>query len=219
VLELEDVETTSANPWGKQQSPSFTVIAHTAISVTIPHDHRGYQGRSHSLWYCDAKQEHRYAWFETAFMAHPLTSQPSPSRDPFALAPGVKAAKAVGPGIAEIQVAWPFTPVTIDDADEFIDRWAGWYRRRRPTIAIAAQLATGIRLVPGAGSSHRDQAHLAVAARGRDHSATRRRVSRPELSRWRYGRSDPVAGGPRMAPRRGSGPARCVNSSCGSMSP
>ncbi|QFZ24507.1 hypothetical protein EKG83_26285 [Saccharothrix syringae] len=29
-------------------------------------------------------------------------------------------------GVAEWQLAWPFTPLTVDDLDEFIGRWAGW---------------------------------------------------------------------------------------------
>jgi serine/threonine-protein kinase len=29
--------------------------------------------------------------------------------------------------MAEFQVAWPFTVVSIGDLDEFISRWAGWF--------------------------------------------------------------------------------------------
>jgi len=43
------------------------------------------------------------------------------------LNPGEDSAKAVGTGMAEIQVAWPFTPLVVGDLDEFISRWAGWF--------------------------------------------------------------------------------------------
>jgi hypothetical protein len=46
-------------------------------------------------------------------------------QDPFALTPGTEAAKAVWHGIAEWQLAWPFTPVVAGDLDEFIHRWTG----------------------------------------------------------------------------------------------
>jgi serine/threonine-protein kinase len=46
---------------------------------------------------------------------------------PFALNPGEDAAKALGSGLNQHQVAWPFMVVTIGDLDEFISRWAGWF--------------------------------------------------------------------------------------------
>lgn len=30
------------------------------------------------------------------------------------------------PGMAEFQVAWPFTRLERDDLNEFVSRWAGW---------------------------------------------------------------------------------------------
>ena len=47
-------------------------------------------------------------------------------QDPFSLDPGEEAARAVRSGIADIQVAWPFTAVIVGELDEFISRWAGW---------------------------------------------------------------------------------------------
>jgi eukaryotic-like serine/threonine-protein kinase len=44
----------------------------------------------------------------------------------FALNPNDESAKALGSGLAEFQVAWPFVPVDIGDLDEFIRRWASW---------------------------------------------------------------------------------------------
>jgi hypothetical protein len=117
---------TANEPWGGWQPPAFHVVAHGAIGVKIPATSYGYEGRGHALWYCDAQEKGRYEWFETAFMITPLVSKRT-SINPFAESPGEKAAKAVWSGIAEYQVAWPFTPVEVDDLDEFIDRWAGWF--------------------------------------------------------------------------------------------
>lgn len=46
---------------------------------------------------------------------------------PFMLTPGIDAAKALWVGLAEKQLAWPLTPVTLGELDEFIDRWMGWF--------------------------------------------------------------------------------------------
>ena len=116
---------TPSNPWGSSSPPAFEVIAFSTLSLQIP-NRDGYEGRSHSLWYCDAQEAGQYHWFETAFMMSPLI--PHSSRQaPFALNPGENSAKAVGTGMAEIQVAWPFTVISISDLDDFIGRWAGWF--------------------------------------------------------------------------------------------
>ncbi|WFE56598.1 hypothetical protein [Micromonospora sp. WMMD712] len=117
---------TSIDPWGGWQPPAFDVIAHGALGVTIPTNSRGYGGRGHALWYCDAQERGRFGWYETAFMISPMTPK-STSLVPFAEFPGEAAAKAVWNGMAEYQVAWPFTAITVDDLHEFIDRWAGWF--------------------------------------------------------------------------------------------
>jgi len=117
---------TSLQPWGSWSPPAFEVIAHSAVSIQIPRNRYGYEGRSHSLWYCDVRESGKYQWFETAFMVSPLIPQQS-SRNPFALDPGEDAAKAVWAGMAEVQAAWPFTAVSIGDLDDFIGRWAGWF--------------------------------------------------------------------------------------------
>jgi hypothetical protein len=125
-LGLTAVSSTPSAPWGGWQPPAFDVIAHASISLTVPRTYQGYVGRSHSLWYCDAREAGTYQWFETAFMLSAF-SQSSPERDPFARAPGIEAAKALWNGIAEYQVAWPFTPLIVDDLDGFVDRWSGWF--------------------------------------------------------------------------------------------
>lgn len=109
--------------WGGD--PAFDVIACGEIKLKVPARDDGYSGRSHSLWYCDATVAGDYAWYETAFMLNPLTRKVS-TEDPFALAPGPEAGRALSPVIAEYQVAWPFTRLGVDDLAEFIDRWASW---------------------------------------------------------------------------------------------
>jgi hypothetical protein len=125
-LRMDEMTTTSANPWGAGEAPAFTVIAHSSLSLHIPPDQIQYEGRSHSLWYCDAQEPEHYQWFETAFMFNPLVGRQT-RQAPFALNPGEESAKALWPGIAEYQVAWSFTGLTVGELDEFIDRWASWF--------------------------------------------------------------------------------------------
>lgn len=103
----------------------FDVVACGTISVEQPTNRHGYAGRSHSLWFGDIQAAGEYRWFETAFMTHPLTQALRPC-EPFALDPGANSAPAILPGLASMQVAWPFTPVEPDRLEEFIDRWAAW---------------------------------------------------------------------------------------------
>jgi serine/threonine-protein kinase len=129
-----------SEPWGDWQPPAFEVVAHGGLGVTIPANNHGYGGRSHSLWYCDAREAGRFQWFETAFMLSAFTRNTT-ARAPFARSPGVEAAKALWNGIAEFQVAWPFTPIVSDDLDDFIGRWAGWFAAgSRGTLAHPSQL-------------------------------------------------------------------------------
>lgn len=102
----------------------FDVIAAATITVKTTVARRGYEGRSHSLWYADAQVAEQYRWFETAFMANPFSGSVS-STDPFALDPQQGRA-AIARGIGTRQAAWPFTPLVIGELDEFIDRWARW---------------------------------------------------------------------------------------------
>ncbi|MBO7939276.1 serine/threonine protein kinase [Streptomyces sp. S9] len=102
----------------------FDVIAAATITVKTTVARRGYEGRSHSLWYADAQVAEQYQWYETAFMANPFSGSVS-STDPFALDPQQGRA-AIAQGIGTRQAAWPFTPLVIGELDEFIDRWARW---------------------------------------------------------------------------------------------
>ncbi|GAA1264524.1 hypothetical protein Psi02_64090 [Planotetraspora silvatica] len=125
-LEFASAVITSPNPWGSWTPPSFDVVANTTIGIRFPVDRYGYEGRSHSLWYCDAQSKGQYQWHETAFMVSPFIAKRG-RQDPFMMDPGEESAKALGNGMAEWQVAWPFTPLIVGDVDEFINRWAGWF--------------------------------------------------------------------------------------------
>lgn len=110
---------------GTAGSPQpFDVIAAATIAVKTGRARRGYEGRSHSLWYADSQVAEQYRWFETAFMANAFSGALS-STDPFALDPQEGRA-AIARGIGTKQAAWPFTPLLIGELDEFIDRWARW---------------------------------------------------------------------------------------------
>ena len=109
---------------GRDQSLPFEVIVHTQIVASMPADRRGYAGRSHSLWFCDAQEPGVFRWFETAFMT--LGSENSLA--PFAMNPDARdAAIALSPTIHIYQVAWPFMPIDQGDEDDFIERWIGWF--------------------------------------------------------------------------------------------
>ena len=104
----------------------FEVIAFSGIGIEIPENSQGYRGRSHSLWYCDAKNPGEFRWYETAFMISPLVSRSS-DIDPFALAPDRDAHGALAPVMDKAQVAWPFTPIDQGNESDSIERWVGWF--------------------------------------------------------------------------------------------
>lgn len=107
--------------------PVFDVIAYTAISVRMPRDAYGYEGRSHSLWFSDAQEEGIFRWFETAFMVNPL-KQEKFSVEPFALPPvDDKAAGAFSPVISARQIAWEPLPFDQGDEEQFFERWLGLF--------------------------------------------------------------------------------------------
>ena len=106
--------------------PPFEIMAYSDITLQITPDRHGYEGRSHSLWYCDAQETGMFRWYETAFMISPLI--PKRGRiDPFTLEPGREAYAALSPVSAEYQVAWPFTPIDQGDEEDFLERWIGWF--------------------------------------------------------------------------------------------
>jgi serine/threonine-protein kinase len=122
-LSVSRPKQTASDSW-RWTPPAFEVIAFSQLNLRMS-SKLGYEGRSHSLWFCDAVTAGQFGWFETAFMHMPLLARSS-SIDPFALDPGEPAAKAVGAGMNEFQVAWPFTPLILGELDDFIGRWAEW---------------------------------------------------------------------------------------------
>lgn len=103
----------------------FRVVAHAAISVNQTAN-RGYQGRSHSLWFADAQEEGRFAWYEVAFMSLSFGGGSAPSLQPFSLDPA-GASSALSPAMTTEQLAWPFEEIDRADLSEFVDRWIGWF--------------------------------------------------------------------------------------------
>ena len=112
--------------WGGWQAPAFTVDAWGSIGLRIPKTVHHYEGCAHSLWFGDIQNSGHFAWYETAFMLSAFSRRVS-TFDPFDLDPGEEAAKAVWNGLAEYQVAWPFTRLEPENLGEFIQRWAGWF--------------------------------------------------------------------------------------------
>lgn len=106
--------------------PAFEVMASATIAVLIPRNASEYEGRSHALWYCDAQTPGAFRWFETAFMMSPVIGRQFFQR-PAAMAPGEEAGKALWQGIAEYQVAVPFTPIDQGEEDAFFERWLRWF--------------------------------------------------------------------------------------------
>lgn len=105
------------------REPSFDVIATADISITAPPDRIGYEGRSHSLWFCDYEKQGEYAWYEVGFMISPFI-QKSSSIDPFALDPGKDAGGAVSVVMSTVQIAVPFKKVDFESLSHFIQWWA-----------------------------------------------------------------------------------------------
>jgi serine/threonine-protein kinase len=123
VLSLSAI---SSGPDDQQWQGPFDVISHSMLALTTPRDRNGYEGRSHSLWFCDARDAGSFAWFETAFMFMPLLGR-SAAHEPFALDPSGAAALAVSIGMTDYQVAWPFEELARDGLQGFLDRWLGWF--------------------------------------------------------------------------------------------
>jgi hypothetical protein len=122
LLELGDAQRTAANAF-VHYKPVFEIAAYTQIRVRRAPDRFGYIGRSHALWFCDARNAGEFRWFETAFMS----LGPSSAEDPFALDPGDEAGVALAPVAGHVQAAWPFTPCDRNAESAFIDQWLSWF--------------------------------------------------------------------------------------------
>jgi serine/threonine protein kinase len=125
TLTVQPVQETDNSNWGYYK-PVFQVLAHTSIGVQIPPNSYGYEGREHSLWYCDAEEEGVFHWHETAYMITP-TIPKRRRQNPFSLVPAEDSGKALSRTMAEYQVAWPFMKIEIGNEHEFLDRWMNWF--------------------------------------------------------------------------------------------
>ncbi len=102
----------------------FEVVACSSIIIKIPPAQGGYQGRAHSLWYCDAQYPGVFRWYETAFRfsfeTYPFI--------PTSLDPAKVAYEALSKvSLTPAQVSWPFTAIDQGAEDDFILRWLGWF--------------------------------------------------------------------------------------------
>lgn len=152
-LSLQDAEFSlvGPSPAGDSQVEPFDVVSSAIISLTIPPGHDGFQGRSHSLWFCDAQVKGEYRWFETAFKVATLMPEQG-VLEPFALDPGNEEVRqAIFSGMGTRDVAWPFTSLEADDLSEFLDRWASWV-----AAAVTGKLAREPNAAPGAAHSWRN---------------------------------------------------------------
>jgi eukaryotic-like serine/threonine-protein kinase len=107
-------------PARMQSGMPFDVVAAATIDLSTSRED---MDRSHSCWFGDVQIEGDYAWFEVSFMTMALMSQRRIA-EPFALDPGPEAVRAVGPGVADLQLARPFTRLEVGSLDGFIDLWA-----------------------------------------------------------------------------------------------
>jgi eukaryotic-like serine/threonine-protein kinase len=133
VAKLREARIGISNPTPADWDGPFTVIASAPIAVNMGRQMAGYGGRSHSLWFCDAQEAGRFAWYETAFMD--VLSRHAQPVAPYALEPR-EAAGAVSPVMTTAQVAWPFEELHRADPTEFVDRWINWF-----ALAADRQLA------------------------------------------------------------------------------
>lgn len=107
------------------QGPPFEVVAYSDITLKTKPDRHGFEGRSHSLWYCDAQEAGLFRWYETAFMrafgVHRV------SVVPFSMLPGEQDVALALSSLHTVQVAWPFAPIDQGDEEDFIERWIAWF--------------------------------------------------------------------------------------------
>ena len=107
-----------------EASIPFEVIAYTTVSVVKPADQRGYTGRSHSLWYCDAKAPGVFRWYETAFWS----LNGNDGATPFDMPPERRHVEgALSRAMHPYAVAWPFTPIDQGEEENFVEQWIQWF--------------------------------------------------------------------------------------------
>ncbi len=100
----------------------FDVIASTSIILTDSRGNRGYAGRSHSVWYCDAQDKGAYRWFELAFWPGAFTNSRT-ELTPFSLEPGRLASRAFSRTMGTEELARRVRGCDSDDFDPFVEFW------------------------------------------------------------------------------------------------
>ena len=129
---LNEAKLEIAIPMARRSSPPaeraapFDVMAFASIALSTGERNAPYEGRSHSLWFCDAAVEGEFRWYETAFRHSPFMPKSS-SVNPFDMQLGQDTYLALAPGMHTIQVAWPFTAIDQGGEADFIERWIGWF--------------------------------------------------------------------------------------------
>jgi serine/threonine-protein kinase len=117
-----------------QWPPPFDVVAHASVGVTIPRDSYDYEGRLHSLWYCDAEQDGAYRWYELGFMYGVFQRQQF-VHFPAAMDPSPDTGHSIGRGMGTIELARPLAAIDQGEQEAFVERWLGWLAQ-----AVAGQL-------------------------------------------------------------------------------
>ena len=103
----------------------FDVVAHATIITRPRQQKNGWNGRAHALWFCDAFEDGRFAWYEMAFMDFAFSGGRA-MIEPYSLEPHEATAAFMGV-VGTMQLGWPVTELDRDEPDEFIDRWIGWF--------------------------------------------------------------------------------------------
>ena len=106
----------------------FDVVAFASIAVKRPRDRYDYDGRSHSLWFCDAHDEGNYRWFELAFTISGMRRESS-TVNPFAAPPTDKDVGDCFTPVSFTRFSLARQPVPVDQGEEgpFIERWLDWF--------------------------------------------------------------------------------------------
>lgn len=128
LLRVDEVQAAPAGVLeARGYEAAFDVVAFTAIGAKQPRDkYQEYDGRAHSLWFCDAQEAGSFRWYELAFMVTPGIRQGF-TMDPFPLPPTDEdAALSFAAVISVRQLDWPPEPFNQGQEEEFIERWIAW---------------------------------------------------------------------------------------------
>jgi serine/threonine-protein kinase len=108
----------------RRSTAPFDVVTQSAITVRMNGVVQGYEGRSHSLWYCDGREEGQYAWYEVAFRdsGRIVGSQLEPYAISAWQAPPVAFQHVMGTTKVDL-----FEEIDLGDVDRFVNRWLDYF--------------------------------------------------------------------------------------------